>query len=454
MDNTEKYKLLLENEVCMESNMAIIPREKNFILSTLNVKKALLNNKDFKLSSFDETGNKDSDTKVDCKIRILYFDEEFEVEIYSIKASSLHLQEYGFANNIDEESLKIACEQEDCLVTSMYFGKDKISSFHLQLKILHTIIPNASLVVDFMSYRLLSPYWLKMTAESFIPPSPDYLYTLHCVFDENKGEDCKYWFHTHGLQRCGSVELEMLNISSKGYEQMHVLLNMTVKKFLTHPAKEQERFTIGYDGMGINLCWLRWEEALKDLPKEILGGTPDRNGEDNVHSDPAGVLFAVEDGNMISPEIYAPTLAINPIYYITTQETNRMSALAKERFDLFEEEFYDKRNISKRQSLLKKVFKKKKVQENDWAFLVKLGLVVDSSNINDIDDEKEHLWFEVLSINDNQVEGKLLNQPYWIAKLNEGDVKKYPLELLTDWIIYAPDMTYTPDTIYQLSVKK
>ena len=454
MDNTEKYKLLLENEICMESNMAIIPRENNFTLSTSNVKEALLNSKDFKLVSFDETGNKDSDIKVDCKIKISYLDEEFDIEIYSIKASSLHLQEYGFANNIDEESLRTACEQEDCLVTSMYFGKDKISSFHLQLKILHTIVPNASLVVDFMSYRLLSPYWLKMTAESFVPPSPDYLYTLHCVFDENKGEDCKYWFHTHGLQRCGSVELEMLNISSKGYEQMHVLLNMTVKKFLTHPAKEQERFTIGYDGMGINLCWLRWEEALKDLPKEILGGTADREGEDNVHGDPGGVLFAVEDGNMISPEIYASTLAINPIYYITTQETNRMSALAKERFNLFEEEFSDKRSASKKQSLLKKVFKKKKVQESEWAFLVKLGLVVDSSNVNDIDDEKEHLWFEVLSINDNQVEGKLLNQPYWIAKLNEGDVKKYPLELLTDWVIYAPDMTYTPDTIYQLSVKK
>jgi len=453
MDNSEKYKLLLENEICMESNMAIIPREENFTLSTQYIKKALSSSKDFKLSSFDEVKNEDSNTKIDCKIKIDYLGEEFEVEIYSLKASNLQLHEYGFANNIDDESLKIACEQENCLAVSMYFGNDKISSFHLQLKILHTIVPNACLAVDFMSYRLLSPYWLKMTAESAIPPSPDYLYTLHCVFDESKGEDCKYWFHTHGLQRCGSVELEMLNISAKGYEQMHVLLNMTVKKFLTHPAKEKERFTIGYDGMGINLSWLRWEEALEDFPKGILGGVTDREGDSNVHSDPGGVLFAVEDGNMISPEIYASTLAINPIYYITTQETNRMSALAKERFDLFKEEFQEKQSVPQKKNFLKKVFKKKKEEEQDWAFLVKLGLIVDSSNANDTGDEKEHLWFEVLSINANEIEGKLLNQPYWIAKLNEGDIKKYPLDLLTDWIIYAPDMTYTPDTIYQLTVK-
>lgn len=456
MNNTEKYKLLLENEISMESNMAIIPREKGFALSVSNIKVALSKSKDFKLLSFEEVNNKNDNVsinEIDSKAVVEYLNEKFEIEIYSLKATDLHLQKYGFANNIDEESLRIALEQENCIAVSMYFGEDNISSFHLQLKLLYTIVPNACLVIDFMSYRLLSPYWLKMTAESPIPPSPDYLYTLHCVYDDSKGEDSKCWFHTHGLQRCGSVELEMLNISMKGYEQMNVLINMTIKKFLSDPAKERERFMIGYDGMGINLCWLRWEEVLKDFPKDLLGGMEDREGEDNVHNDPAGVLFAVEDGNMISPEIYTPTLSVNPIYYITNQETNRMSALAKERFNLFKDTFYDKQNIQQKQNFIKKIFNKKKKQEADWEFLVKLGLAIDTSNNDETGDEKEHLWFEVLSINGNEIKGKLLNQPYWIAKLNEGDVRTYPFELLTDWIIYAPEMTYTPDTIYQLTIK-
>jgi hypothetical protein len=56
----------------------------------------------------------------------------------------------------------------------------------------------------------------------------------------------------------------------------------------------------------------------------------------------------------------------------------------------------------------------------------------------------------VLSIENNRIKGKLLNQPYWISALNEGDINIYPLDVLTDWIIYSPDNTYTPDTIYML----
>jgi uncharacterized protein YegJ (DUF2314 family) len=381
--------------------------------------------------------------------QIEYQETVFDIDLYVVGTNHINLNDYGFANAIDEESLQIATKQEYFLETSMYFelDLDPLSSFHLQLKIMDAIVPDASLVVDFMSYRLLSAKWLRMAAKSSVPPSPDYLYTLHCVYDED-GENgsSRYWFHTHGLHRCGSVELEMLNFS-RGAEQMNTLINMTVKKFLSDPAKERERFTIGYDGMGINLCWLRWEEALKDLPENILGGASDRDEADNVHAEPSGILFAVEDGNMVSPEIYAPTLAENPIYYITTEETNRMSALAKERFPSFDRIFKKEFKKPEKKSLLKNLFGSKKEENPGWTFLVKLGLMVDAPESGS---DKEHLWYDVSSIADNRIEGKLLNQPYWISGLNEGDVKTYPLDVLTDWIIYSPDNTYTPDSIYLL----
>ncbi|NDV68060.1 DUF4026 domain-containing protein [Dysgonomonas sp. 25] len=449
MNNAKKYHLLLDNEMSMESNMAVIPRGKDPIPTRSAIEEALKRNKDFKLEAFTEEESADNDPySKGYTATIRYQDETFKIELYYIKASELHVHEYGFANHIDEESLNTAVSQEYAVGTSMYFSENNLASFHLQLKVMHAVVPDACLVIDFMSYRLLSPYWLKITCESSIPPSPDYLYTLHCVYDETENDKRRYWFHTHGLQRCGSVELEMLNIV-EGSEQMHILINMIVKKFLSDPAKEKERFTIGYDGMGINMCWLRWEEALKDFPADMLGGMADREGEDNVHSDPSGVLFAVEDGNMISPEIYASTLAVNPIYYITTEETNRMSALAKERFSLFCEVFGEKYNDPSKRSLFKKVFGKKENPERSWAFLVKLGLTMDNQ---ESDNEREHLWFDILGIEDNKIKGKLLNQPYWIDGLNEGDIKEYPTELLTDWIIYSPEETYTPDTIYQLYV--
>lgn len=448
MDNNEKYELLAEGETGLASVMGIYPSNKDFKFDAAQIEESLAGNKDFKLKSFAKAEVDSEFSIMSFNAEIEYKETDFNVELYVCDAKNINLEDYGFANSIDESSLRKATEQEYYMEVSMYFELEPLTSFHLQLKIMNAIVPEASLVIDFMSYRLLSAKWLSMTAKSQIPPSPDYLYTIHGVYDE-AGTDGnrRYWFHTHGLHRCASVELEILNFS-QGAEQMNTLLNMTVKKFLSNPAKEKERFTIGYDGMGINLCWLRWEEALKDLPKNMLGGLSDRDEADNVHAEPSGILFAVEDGNMISPEIYAPTLAENPIYYITNEETERMSALAKERFHAFERVFRREHKAPEKKSIFKNLFGSKEEDEaSEWTFLVKLGLTVDNPESGS---EKEHLWFDVSSINDGQIEGKLLNQPYWISRLNEGDVNTYPLDVLTDWLIYSPDNTYTSDTIYIL----
>lgn len=440
MKNTEKYDILAEGEIGIPSAMGIIPSNKNFKFAEESIKTSLSRNRDFKLISFSAIENEDSAFSGEIE----YQNENYSVNLYIVDTAQIGLEDYGFGNQIDKIDFDNAQNQPYFLETSMFFGTEPLKSFHLQLKIMNAIVPDASLVVDFMSYRLLSAHWLRMTAKSAIPPSPDYLYTLHAVYNEEDG-NTKYWLHTHGLLRCGSVELEIVNITD-GAQQMNDLIMMVVKKFMKDPAKEKEKFQIGYDGLGINLSWLRWEDATDDLPITTLGGKDDREGEGNVHAEPSGILFAVEEGNLVSPQIYAPTLADNPIYYISNEETQRMSDLAKERFSFFQDVF-KKHNPNEKKSFFKKLFSKKD-EENSWGFLVKLGLNVDDSAA---ETEKEHLWFEVISLEGNTIVGKLLNQPYWISGLNEGDVKSYPLELLTDWIIYSPEgQSYTTDSIYQL----
>lgn len=247
------------------------------------------------------------------------------------------------------------------------------------------------------------------------------------------------------------MELELVNIKT-GAQQMHNLINTAANLFIMDHHKENESFQIGYDGLGINLCWLRWEEALSEFPKDILGGITDRTEEDgsyNVHSEPSGILFAVEEKELTSPEIYANTLADNPIFFIRNDETSRMSALAKERFHMYKEiyEQYAPKKEEKK-SFLSKIFGKKETEDTQWKFLVKLGLLTDDHKDAS---EREHLWFEVQSIENDTITGQLLNQPYWIAGLNEGDINSYSVqEVLTDWIIYGPEGEYTPDSIYLL----
>lgn len=450
MTNEDKYNLLAETNQGLASEMAVVPNDLNINLDGELLEKGLKRSKDFALISFKK---KESDTieipTFDALIS--YKNDEFEVELYINKVENLYLNEYRLGNKIDDKSLELAQKQPYFLGTSMHFGSDKLDSFHLQLKILNAIVPNASLCVDFMSYNLLSPEWLAMTAKSKTAPSPSYLYTIHGVFDENENGAKQYWFHTHGLLRCGIVELEMVNISQYP-EQMNTMLNMTVTRLLSGDTKEKERFMIGYDGMGIDLCWLRWEEALKDFPSDILGGSDERKEEDNIHANPVGVLFAVQEGNMVSPEIYGKTLQDNPIYYISNAETARMSSLAKERFTFFKQVLEDKSAKPEKKSFFGKLFggAKKTNGESQWRFLVKLGLQTDNPSENG---EKEHLWFDVQSIEGNNITGELLNEPYWIAQLKAGNVKTYPIEVLTDWIIYGPESGYTSDTIYELGFK-
>ncbi len=440
MSNNEKYDILADRQTGIPSSMGIIPSGGISSFSEQWVHESL-KNKDFTLQSFKNEGTDEPEYTAE----INYKGTDFIVKLYITPTSKIGLEDYGFGNQIEKTDFDTAQQQPYFLETSMFFGNNALESFHLQLKIMNAIVPKASLVVDFTSYRLLSARWLSMTAKSHIPPSPDYLYTLHAVYND-QNEEKQYWLHTHGLLRCGSVELEIFNVTD-GAQQMHDLIMMVVKKFMKDPARENEIFQIGYDGLGINLTWIRWENAILDLPDGTLGGKEDRQ-ENNVHSEPSGVLYAVEDGNLVSPQIYASTLSDNPIYYISNEETERMRGLATERFSFFRDVFEKHHPVKENKSFFKKLFGKTTVKENGWGFLVKLGLNVDSSSA---ETEKEHLWFEVVSIEQNYITGKLLNQPYWIAQLKEGDINRYPLKLLTDWIIYSPEgNSYTTDSIYQL----
>lgn len=444
MENDDKYKVLSEGVTFKPSVMGVISSRQDYFFTYDNINKTLKQNTDFRLLSFELSKATDHIEK-EYIATIEYLKEVYKITISESSVEDLRLEEFGLANMINEDDFNAALTQAKYLNVAVNFGKRSLDSFHFQLKVLNAIVPEASLVIDFMSFRLLSGKWLNLTATSQIPPSPDYLYALHAVYDE-KEEQTEYWFHTHGLLRCGLVELEILNTST-GAQQMYDLVNHVVKRFLFDPSKEDEKFTAGFDGLDLNLTWIRWEEALKSYPEPILGGLHDREGDNNAHSEPSGVLYAIEDGNLISPEIYASTLSNNPILFVSTEETVRMSSLAKERYPYFLDIFYRYIQQSKK-SFFQKIFNRNDTDQNQWSFIVKFGLVVDDANN---DTEREHLWFTVISANEKSVEGKLLNQPYWIASLKEGDVKSYPIDILTDWIIYDTEGNqYTPDSIYQL----
>jgi hypothetical protein len=75
--------------------------------------------------------------------------------------------------------------------------------------------------------------------------------------------------------------------------------------------------------------------------------------------------------------------------------------------------------------------------------LVKLGYGTDSGDGT----EAEHLWFEAHEVLQDSVDATLLNQPFDIADMSEGQRGEHPIERLTDWSILTPVGPLTPRTL-------
>jgi hypothetical protein len=220
------------------------------------------------------------------------------------------------------------------------------------------------------------------------------------------------------------LELEMLDVPAEAEGTLADLMNAVASHLMEGtPGRADEPFAIG---QGIDLVWLPWEEAIGKVDQRLVGTRADR---DDVHSLPAAVLFAPGRGlfgrRYQSAARYMKRLSENPLIFLTAAETERMARLAAERWEAF-------RLLFERQSGVE-----------GWAFLVKLGYAVDTAETG----EREHLWFELHDIAEDDVEATLLNQPYGIARLQEGDRGRHPLALLSDWTIFSPRGRFTPDTL-------
>ncbi|WP_177762300.1 DUF4026 domain-containing protein [Flavobacterium sp. I3-2] len=433
-EEKDLYELIETEGIRLASEMAIFPSDENFVFEENAMKTALENRKDFKLVKFETAEIDEEDREFilqKYQIEVEYQEVDFHLDLMVFVNYDRDLDEFQLGNRISDEEREAYLKQKYFLETSQYFSDDYLDSYHLQLKVMQAIVEKPSVVFDYMPMRILSGKWVEITSKSHIPPAPSYLYVIHSVY-EGEEDNRSYWLHTHGLHRCNAVELEFLNIKS-GAQQFYDVLNIVATSFLTSDTKKQEDeiFDVGYDGLGLSFCWQRWEKSVMQFPPNILGGLNERNPEEENYG-PSGVLFAVQEDEIVSPEIYAKTLADNPMYFISDAETERMAALAYDRFHSFKKVFLENFNANQD-------------EKDAWSFLVKLGIQVDSG------DSREHLWFEVSHIDElDNITGLLLNQPYWIEALKQNDVKTYSLDFLTDWIIYGSETNYTPDTIYEL----
>lgn len=72
--------------------------------------------------------------------------------------------------------------------------------------------------------------------------------------------------------------------------------------------------------------------------------------------------------------------------------------------------------------------------EFGFPVLIKLGYTVDGGGPTD----REHLWFEVHEMRDDSIDATLINQPFNISNMNEGDRGEHPIDLISEWTMFTP----------------
>lgn len=333
--------------------------------------------------------------------------------MHSEKVESLHLQhDHQVLSPAEKEAL---AKSAWSLGVALVFGDAPLDDFHFQLRALLALAPSAVAAFDVSAYRLHHAQWLKESAQSAAPPSPTSLFVMHFVSDAGKPG----WIHTHGLDRCGRLELELFDITPDASRLLSELVNSTAAFFLEQglPSPGQPVEV----GRELALLWLPWEEALERKRPKHGGGKADR---DEVHGNPTAVLFApgkklfgLFGSGLDSVAKHLPVLEGSPILYVSNSHTRRMEVLSRERLPT-----------------LKSLFGKLGANEH-FKFLVKLGYpTADPGQYG----SREHIWFEVHSFGAEHVDATCINQPHSVPALREGLRGLHELSLISDWTIFCP----------------
>lgn len=356
------------------------------------------------------------------KIKLSYENEEYEIGYYPSKFSLPEMyvnKGYYFS----EEELNKLRNAKTSLTIFMKFNKNAKKSYQLQLKLALSMVPNMIGIMDESAEKMLPASWVKMAANSKVLPSTNDLFTVQVVSD-GKGE---VWLHTHGLCRCGITELEILQSDKENYNNHYNLITTFASYLIDKNGKYEKSAYIGIlsNRQPIVVTCISWIKGLNEYKNLKLGNIEDRQQGHNSKTSIIFIYKSEEDekqDKMTKVSEFNNLWGDNPIFFISDKETARMKELAIERFH----------------------FVKEAANKEENKIIIKIGLPVDDKS------NYEHIWFELIEFREDRFKAKLLQEPYNVKDMHEGDERWYQIQDVTDWVIYTPNYTINPGNVYLL----
>ena len=251
------------------------------------------------------------------------------------------------------------------------------------------------------------------------PLDVEALYTLHAVAGDG-GRVA--WLHTHGLSEIGAFDFDILEPSERfmlGCADPCRSLACAALEGLARPG--DTRYELAHPGGEVRLLPVAEFVARASTRHRALRAEDEAHGGSRVVvCEPAGWLSSWRD----TPR---------PSRFLSTTDSDRV---------VFR--FSDNATAvgAERAQLTVPVLRTLAAEFSDLRLpiLLKLGYETDQGS-------REHLWFECHELQDDHADATLVNSPFDIAAMNEGDRGIHPYERLSDWQILSPVGSMSPRNV-------
>ncbi len=298
-----------------------------------------------------------------------------------------------------------------------------LASYRYQLRLATAVAGEESpAIFDAGAHRLIPPTEAhELTITSSVVPPIERLFSVHVVAREDER-----WVHTHGLNRIGLPELDLVDVpASLADEAARTLLTCVASLLCDYdPPPGYPTAPIALAGPELRASLVWWKEAVERMPEGVVGGADDR--PDAPHRGWRMLLVALD--REARPRPWQPPvrvlehIASGGGIRISRREIDRRAALARERWP-------DAATLFARHG-----------GQAGWRFVVKAAFTVDGG----LPENREHLWFVAKSLDADGFAGSLITEPQAIARFHAGDEGAHPTSIVTDWSILAPSGSYGP----------
>ena len=333
----------------------------------------------------------------------------------------------------DEEEFDLARRSRWMLLVRMNYEPDDEPNehFHDHLRLADTIAEGlATACIDMNSFILRSKTTLHELAVCKVAPAPEEMYQVH----ESMRDDM-YWLHTRGLKRFSMPELELIGVPRAALHDALTAFQWLIAYILpVYIPEEGLEFSFGAE-VTINLAPI--EGVIEQLPADALGGRNDRErtGIDGWR------MVVCDEPDPYSIESFLESVRGDPIFWLSDEESSRRAHLAKVRFGHAAAAWYSTQYATRRMA-------------------VKLGVPFNdecddlSANLNDevlpSGASREHMWFELQSIEGKALVAKLESEPVYATYLKKGDTYHLPIHQLSEFNLTLDGQAYSPATITEL----